>query len=175
MNPAEEIVKFWLQQNGYFYQSSIRVESIKGNPSSRNKEIDILAIHKDGKIKRHIEVSVSIKSVLTRTTLDEAKKKSAKFNHPAVKAETAKIFGDGVEYEKEFVVGNIGKGKAKEYIEKMKDLFDIKVTPMSEVLESIAPKLHAHHQLNPILQTLRIGKEFSDQLKDPSTHTSSHG
>ena len=34
MNPAEEIVKFWLQNAGYFYQSSIRLP--------HNKEIDIL-------------------------------------------------------------------------------------------------------------------------------------
>jgi len=34
MNPAEEIVKFWLQQNGYFVQSSIRLK--------QNRELDIL-------------------------------------------------------------------------------------------------------------------------------------
>ena len=39
MNPAEEIVKFWLQHNGYFVQWSIHV------PNGYNRELDILAIH----------------------------------------------------------------------------------------------------------------------------------
>src|SRR3989338_9286501 len=55
MNPAEEIVKFWLQQNGYFVQSSIRV------PLGRNREIDILAMHEKEDKKKHIEVSVAIR------------------------------------------------------------------------------------------------------------------
>ena len=52
MNPSEEIVKFWLQSNKSFIQSSIRLPY--------NKEIDILAVDENGN-KSHIEVSVSVR------------------------------------------------------------------------------------------------------------------
>jgi hypothetical protein len=50
MNPAEEIVKYWMQQQGYFVQSSIHI------PKGQNREIDILAIHEKENIRRQEKV-----------------------------------------------------------------------------------------------------------------------
>ena len=157
MNPAEEIVKFWLQEQGYFVQSSVRVDG------GRGREIDILAMNLAGH-KRHIEVSVSGKqSVLTRTVLAEAEKKSKKFNDSKIITEIAKRLGENAVYTKEFVIGNIGRGRELEYSAEMEKL-GIKIIPISTVMKDVSPKLQAHRQLNSILQTVGITVSFLEEF-----------
>src|SRR3989344_6765832 len=99
MNPAEEIVRYWLQEQGYFVQSSIQLG---------RKEIDILAIHsKDKNDRRHIEVTVSIKMVDTKNTaqtgaIDYNEKK---IRDKRIEGEVSKRF-DSQEYSREVVVGD---------------------------------------------------------------------
>src|SRR3989338_10293273 len=106
MNPAEEIVRYWLQEKGYFVQSSIQLG---------RKEIDLLAIHNsDRHDKRHIEVSVSIRMVDAINTprtwaLDYNEKK---IRDKRVEEEVQRRFGSQ-EYSREVVVGDVRlKGKA---------------------------------------------------------------
>lgn len=156
MNPAEEIVKFWLQNTGYFFQSSIRVE--KG----QNREIDILAMDNEGNNRKHIEVSVSIKMRDHKNTpKTRAEKFLEKFNHPKIKSEAEKKFKNGF-YEKELVVGDITLEKTdgfKEFSEHCKNL-KINVIPFSKIIKEVANILKEHNQLNPIIKTVQLCQRF---------------
>jgi hypothetical protein len=155
MNPAEEIVKFWLQEKGYFVQSSVRVDQ------GRNREIDILAINKQGENK-HIEVSVSVEMAHFKGDAStRAEDYVKKFFYPSIVSEVQKRLGIN-NYEKQLVVGDVAikrKDISKEFIEECKKL-DIKVILISEILAEIFPKLKAHTQLNPIIKTIQLTKKF---------------
>jgi len=157
MNPAEEIVKFWLQNTGYFFQSSIRVEKEQG------REIDILAIDGEGRNKRHIEVSVSVKMAdYTSNPKTKAEKYSNKFNHPTIKREVKNRFGNNSIYKKELVVGDVSM-KKKDALEKFINeckRHKIKVIKISEILSKITPELKEHNHLNPIIRAVQISSKF---------------
>jgi hypothetical protein len=53
VDPAEEIVSLWLQNQGFFIMSDVKV-------GHRGKEIDFLAIHPSSNRKVHIEVHASV-------------------------------------------------------------------------------------------------------------------
>ena len=157
MNPAEEIVKFWLQKNGYFVQSSIRVEN------GRGREIDILAIDNKGSEKRHIEVSVSIEMAdFKGDARTKAEGYIKKFSHPSIVNQVTRIFGENAIYSKELIVGDVAikkKDLLKEFIEECGKL-NIKVKRISEILNEITPELKAHTHLNPIIRTIQICSKF---------------
>lgn len=157
MNPAEEIVKYWLQGQGYFVQSSIRVEG------GANREIDILAIDLKAKNRRHIEVSVSISmAVFSGDAKTKAAEYTRKFDHPSIVKEIKKRFGPDAAYTKELVVGDVAirhTNVSKEFIEAMA-AFDIRVILISDILKEIVPKLGSHIQLNPIIKTVQLTKKF---------------
>lgn len=156
MNPAEEIVKFWLQSEGYFFQSSIRVE--KG----RGREIDILAVDVNGKNKRHIEVSVSVKmSDYTSNPKTKAEKYSNKFDLPEVRKEVENRFGKSP-YKKFLVVGDVSLKKKDELDEFIKECkkHNITVINIRKILDDIIPVLGTHNNLNSIIRTIQIGHKF---------------
>lgn len=157
MNPAEEIVKYWLKENGFFVQSSIRV------PNGRGREIDILAVDDQGNNKRHIEVSVSIEMAhFHGNAQTRAQDYDKKFHHPKIIEEVQRRFGNHNEYRKELVVGDVAIKKENvidKFITECRKL-DIHVIPISGILEDIYPKLKAHNQLNHTVKTIQITKKF---------------
>ncbi len=152
MNPAEEIVKFWLQENGYFLQSSIRL--------AHNKEIDILAVNTEKKEKLHIEVSVSVRMANYDRNPSELAEEFYQRKFIAVENDVAKAFGE--KYSKNLVVGNVSfknKDILKEFIKECEKR-DIKVITIKEILDVIRPKLSTHTYLNAVIKTIQIAKEF---------------
>lgn len=155
MNSAEEIVKFWLQEKGYFIQSSIRL--------SRNKEIDILAINVNNQKKIHLEVSVSMR-MADYTNTPQAKAQEyydKKFTHTIVKNEIERIFSKKT-YKKQLVVGDITlqhKNQLVEFTKECKKL-GIKVIHIPTILDEVIPKLGTGSQLNPIIKTAQIISKF---------------
>lgn len=159
MNPAEEIVKFWLQEKGYFVQSSVKIG---------RKEIDILAINQlNPKDRKHIEVSVSIRMVDTKETpqTKALHYKENKFEDPRVQEEIYKRFGDKTPYSKELVVGDIvlkGRNAVSEFTEEC-SLLSIKVIPFSLILNEIISGLGSGTQLNSVIKTVQLCNKFSNQ------------
>ncbi len=157
MNPAEEIVKFWLQEKGYFIQSSIRV------PNGYNREIDILAVHEKEGIKKHIEVSVSVRMQASNhsvATLAEHFVK--KFDNARIVSEVQRRFFSDRHYEKVLVVGEVcigGRNVIEEFTAECKKS-GINVVPMSGVLKDVAAPLGGHTHLNPIIKTVQIVNKF---------------
>lgn len=156
MNPAEEIVKFWLQHNNYFVQSSIRV------PSGYNREIDILATNEQTGEKKHIEVSVSVKMQAINYTLETlAEHFVQKFDNERVASEVRRRFADSV-YTKELVVGEVrlkGKDQLAEFTAECAK-HGIVVVPISQILADVMPTLQGQIILNPIIKTLQLAKKF---------------
>ncbi len=156
MNPAEEIVKFWLQQNDYFIQSSIRV------PNGYNRELDILAVHEKESKKKHIEVSVSVRmQAINHTVQTLAEHFVHKFDNERITQEVHRRFYDGV-YSKELVVGEVrlrGQDVLEEFTAECAK-FGIQVLPISRILAEVAQTLGGHTHLNPIIKTVQLCKKF---------------
>jgi Holliday junction resolvase-like predicted endonuclease len=160
MNPAEEIVKFWLQEKGYFVQSSIHLK--------QNREIDILAIDKDGKEKSHIEVSVSVRSQQFEKNAQQLaqEKYGTKFNTEAVKQAVEKRLGEN--YKMIFVTGKVAKGKTDittEFIGECKKL-GIEVVLFQKILNEIRTSLGTSSHLNPIIKTVQLTEVFEKDMSD---------
>ena len=157
MNPAEEIVKFWLQQNGYFIQSSIRV------PNGYNREIDILALHEKLDERRHIEVSVSIRMQAINHDVETlAAHFAKKFEHSTVVTEVQRRFDASKPYTKELVVGEVkisGQDALTQFIAAC-DKYGITVITIEDILNDIVPKLGGQTQLNAVIKTLQIAHKF---------------
>ena len=155
MNPAEEIVKFWLQQNGYFVQSSIKVG---------RKEIDILAIHSVNQSdRRHIEVQVSVSPLATEPPDKEAHDYyEKKFKDPTIEEEIRKRFGSDLPYAREIVKGEVryrGRDCFKLFSDECQTL-GITVVPFSTVLREMTDTVGTGSQLNPIIKTVELCKKF---------------
>ncbi|MDO8591245.1 MAG: hypothetical protein Q7R65_04720 [bacterium] len=159
MNPAEEIVKFWLQENGYFVQSSIQVG---------RKEIDILAIHKkDKKDRRHIEVTVSIRMVdgkgrSVREWIADYKKR--KFQPKKIREIVQERFGSNV-YSKEIIVGEIRlkRNKKKQGFTEFKEECckrGIKAFYFGDVIKEIEPSLKKGRCLNRVIEAWQLYRRF---------------
>ena len=154
MNPAEEIVKFWLQEKGYFVQSSIHLK--------QNREIDILAVDKDGKEKSHVEVSVSVRSQQFEKNAQQLaqEKYDTKFNTEAVTQAVEKRLGKN--YKMIFVTGKVAKGKTDittEFIEECKKL-SIEVIRFQDILNDIRPLLGTSSHLNSVIKTVQLTEAF---------------
>lgn len=157
MNPAEEIVKFWLQQNGYFVQSSIHV------PKGRGREIDIFAIHHDTHEIKHIEVSVGIRmAVYSGDAATKAAEYSKKFMNSRVKDEVRRRFGGTGHVKRELVVGDVSiknKDVLKEFIKECKS-HSITIILFSKILNEVATSLGTENRLNCIIRTVQLCKKF---------------
>jgi len=152
MNPAEEIVKFWLQMNGYFLQSSIRLP--------RNKEIDILAIDTKGN-KFHIEVSVSVRMANYKFNAKELAKKFSINKFLSISKEVKSKIGSN--YQKKFVVGKVLRGNKDirdEFITECKKL-NIDVLKFDDILKEVSDSLSTHSHLNPIIKAIQLSKIFN--------------
>lgn len=158
MNPAEEIVKFWLQGKGYFVQSSIK---------SGRKEIDILAVHiSNPNDKKHIEVSVSINMVDTKHTpqTKALHYRDCNFEHPRIKEKVQERFGD-LPYRKELVIGHMklgGKDETLSFIGECSK-YEITVINFSSILKDVMSDLGSGTQLNAVIKTLQLYKKFYTQ------------
>lgn len=152
MNPAEEIVKFWLQEKGYFLQSSLRL--------AKNKELDILAIDPKTNEKFHIEVSVSVRCANYDKNAEEFAKDFSKRKFESVKNEVEKRLGQS--YKKILVVGKISLGKVdilEEFIQECKKL-NIEVILFHTILNDVRPLLLTGSHLNPIIKSVQLTEVF---------------
>ena len=156
MNPAEEIVRYWLQEKGYFVQSSIQLG---------RKEIDLLAIHnKDKNDRRHIEVSVSIRMVDPKNTAKSWVRnyEENKMRDRRVETEVRKRFNSR-KYAREVVVGDV-KLKKKASFRELKEEFrkrNIKAYYFGDILNEITPSLKRGMSLNPIIKSLQLYRRFN--------------
>lgn len=150
MNAAEVIVQYWLQNKGYFLQTSISL--------SRNKEIDILAIHENGE-KLHVEVSVSIKSKLFEGVETLAPKECAK-KFGAVENDVKKILGE--KYKKLYVRGRIGpeNGILRERYFHECERMGIEIKRFEDVIDEVVNKLSQGRSLNPIIDAVQLSSTF---------------
>ncbi|MEK7075991.1 MAG: hypothetical protein AAB948_04335 [Patescibacteria group bacterium] len=160
MNPAEEIVKFWLQEKGYFVQSSIKVG---------RKEIDILAVHSlNPADKRHIEVQVSISPLATDPPEKEAcDYQEKKFDDPNITQKIRERFGGDFPYVKEIVKGEVryrGRDCFKLFSDECSS-HGITVIPFSTVLGEVVVALGPGSQLNPIIKTVQLCKKFMPRIE----------
>ena len=155
MNPAEEIVRYWLQEKGYFVQSSIQLG---------RKEIDILAIHNRKKNdRRHIEVTVSIRMVDPKNTAKSWARNydQKKLRDKRVEDEVRKRFNSR-KYSREVVVGDV-KLRRKAGFQELKEEFrkrKIKAFYFGDIINEITPSLKRSTCLNPIIKTLQLYRRF---------------
>lgn len=151
MNPAEEIVKFWLQSNKSFMQSSIRLP--------HNKEIDILAVDESGN-KSHIEVSVSVRMANYTRNATELAQEYYDRKFQSVEREVKNRVGKN--YKRKLVVGKVSRGNTditNEFIEKCKKL-NIEVILFKNILNEVRPLLLTNSHLNPIIKAVQLTEVF---------------
>lgn len=151
MNPAEEIVKFWLQNKGYYYQSSIRLP--------HNKEIDILSIDEQGN-KSHIEVSVSVRMANYKFNAEELAQDFYERKFKDVEEEVIKRIGS--KYDKKLVVGKVMKGNenvTEDFIKSSKKL-GVEIILFKDILNFVRPLLLTNSHLNPIIKTIQLTEVF---------------
>ena len=152
MNPAEEIVKYWLQSKGYFLQSSIRLP--------QNRELDILAINDKGD-RLHIEVSAAVRMANYSRNAEELEDffNTTKFLSIAHEAESRL----GKEYKKYLVVGKVlfgNKDIKNEFVDECKKL-NINVWDFGEIVTEVSNSLSTHSHLNPIIKAIQLANVFS--------------
>ena len=159
MNPAEEIVKYWLQRQGYFLESSISV-------GYRNREIDILAWHPlHPEKKRHIEVSVGIRMMDPKNTVESKAREylDKKFDDKEgkIRQKIREKFGGDVPYTRELVVGDVQLKQQgfDEFANACKAL-GIEVIHFSTPLREVMRDLTSATELNPIIKTVQLCKKF---------------
>lgn len=153
MNPAEEIVKFWLQCNGFFTQSSIRLP--------HNKEIDILAIDEHGN-KSHIEVSVSVRMANYDRNAEQLAQEYYDRKFYAIEQEVRNRIGES--YARKLVVGKVSKGKTditEEFIQHCKKL-SIEVFLFRNILNEVRPLLLTNSHLNPVIKAVQLTEVFEN-------------
>lgn len=151
MNPAEEIVKYWLQTKGYFLQSSIRLP--------QNREIDILAIHENGE-HVHFEVAVSVRMANYKANAQELAKIFCDKKFLAVQDEASSRLGK--KYKRKFVVGKVSKGTQdirSEFITACKGL-GLEVLKFEDILTEVAATLSTHTHLNPVIKAVQLTTIF---------------
>lgn len=152
MNPAEEIVKFWFQEKGYYVQSSIRL--------AHNKELDILAVKPATKEKIHVEVSVSLRMANYDRNPEQLAEEYLEKKFLSVKDNVTELLGEN--YDKFLVVGNVSfknKDILEEFI-KMCAKRNIKVINIRQILNEIRSNLSTHTYLNSVIKTVQIADMF---------------
>ena len=155
MNPAEEIVKFWLQSKKYFIQSSIRLP--------KNKEIDILAIDKYGN-KNHIEVCVPVRMANYTENAQQMAQGFYERKFLSIEHEVKNRIGGN--YEKKLVMGNVSyknKDIALEFIEECKKL-NIEVILFKNILNEVRHLLGTNSQLNAVIKAVQLTEVFEKHM-----------
>lgn len=155
MNPAEEIVKFWLQSKKYFMQSSIRLP--------HNKEIDILAIDEHGN-KSHIEVCVPVRMANYKENAQQVAQGFYDRKFLSIEHEVKNRIGEN--YEKKLVMGNVSyknKDIALEFIEECKKL-NIEVILFKNILNEVRPLLGTNSQLNVVIKAVQLTEVFEKPM-----------
>jgi len=155
MNAAEEIVKYWYQQQGYFLKESIRLP--------RNKEIDFLAVRlsPDGKRieeKLHIEVQVSNRSANYTVNPAKLARDYHQTKFESVKSFVKELLGKG--YKMVEVRGKMAyknKDIRDTYI-KLRRKKKVKVIPFENILKEVQNQLGTNTQSNSVIQTIQLIK-----------------
>jgi hypothetical protein len=153
MDPDKEIINWWLNKQGFFTISGIKVD--------KNRVIDLIAIKLvDGKATRimHIETAVSVSNI------DAAKIKGyvERFEDASINAkvkETIKNYiGDFTSYEKVFIVGQDTSSL---------NMKSITVFSFNDMLLEIMKSLDKQNYFNPVIRTLQLLKYqfMSDPVK----------
>lgn len=155
MNPAEEIVKYWLQSKGYFLQSSIRLP--------KNKEIDILVMHPETSERLHVEVSVSVRMANYKENAQELAKGFYENKFLAIQDKVASRLGDS--YKKQLVVGRVSfknKNIREEFVKECEKL-GVEVLKFEDILGEVSGQLSTHSHLNPVIKTVQLTGIFLER------------
>jgi len=150
VNPAEDIVNVWLQENcGYFTRQNINVPKVRGG---KGKEIDILGMDISGK-KIWVEVTVSPHPYLAKKEEQVNKmveKVEKAFDKEKVE-EVKRIFGTNkfhkmFVYSKKVFSGETDK-KEKQFSERIKGL-GVEAIEFEKVLNETIEKLN-YYSVDP--------------------------
>jgi hypothetical protein len=144
MHAEKEIVNLWLNKNGFFTISGIKVGG--------NREIDILAVQQAlGQIQEiwHVEILSSI------TSIDNISYEERFNNKQVVKVlkEKIKTFAKEIEYKKILIIGktsNIEKYNINEYT----------IIKMSDILFDIFKDIDTHYYKNHSIRTIQLIKHI---------------
>ncbi len=155
MNASEEIVRYWIQEcRGFFTQDSISLP--------RNKEIDLLAIHPDGR-KWHLEIQVAVRYANYKSAAAEISEdfNRRKFEDPTVKAAVIEHLGDI--YAKKCVIGRVylrDNDIRDEFIKEC-SAHSVDVILFDDVMHEVAASLGTHTHLNQVIRTIQLVDEFN--------------
>lgn len=155
MNPEKEIVNLWLNRKGFF--------TVAGITAANNREVDILAVKQShGKVEEimHVEIVNSITSIDTVPLKDILERFNDKTVVKAINEQISKFVSTETGYNKVLVLGKTSK------LQQFKDLKDIKVYRLSDVLFEVMNDIDTHNYRSSSLRTLQIVKYIL--LADPA-------
>ena len=180
MGPEKEIVLWWLNRNGFFTLSNIKLP--------RNREVEILAFKPATNEVIHVEISCSVGSgILSQARSPEAAVKEfiqRKFNDPVVEKVVAKkikdFFGSHGAihgYEKVIVLGLSAKQRREELVQILQGE-SIKVLRFEELLLDVMNNLDGQNYNSDIIRTLQLTKflllsspkHSADLMSESGTH-----
>jgi len=155
MNAAEEIVKFWYENKGYFVIESLR---LKGN-----KEIDLLAIRFNNLTKVvedqvHIEVQVSNRFANYNKSVEELATEYHQKKFKSVAEDVVHRLSR--DFRMVEVRGKMAVGK-NDIFEKYKDIrkkMGVEVIPFETVLREIIDEMKTNIQSNEVIQAIQLIK-----------------
>jgi hypothetical protein len=165
VNAAEEIVRYWIQEcQGFFTQDSVSLP--------RNKEIDLLAIHRDER-KWHVEIQVAVRYANYKSNAAELAEdfNKRKFEDSTVKAAVIERLGE--EYEKKCVIGRVylrDNDIRDEFIKEC-SAHNVDVILFDDVMHEVAVSLGTRSHLNQVIRTIQLVDEFNTTLIETGTKT----
>lgn len=169
LNPSEEIVTSWLNEQGYFVRNNLKVGQ---------NEIDILAVHPLSGKRIHCEVSVQISPVghviagsreplakATEHTLEERVNGflRRKFigKNGKVEEEVKRLLGE--DYHKLFICGNLNRSENEEKEQLIRELqkYGVEVMFFHEILENLKGKVKKKGVKDNPRRFIQLMKYFS--------------
>jgi hypothetical protein len=173
VNPAEDIVNVWLQENkGYFTRQNVNVPKKKprklGNKKiygGKGKEIDILGINNTGE-RIWVEVTVSPNPRKAKSTEQvRTMEKLVEEKFCLEKEEEVKEIFMNNHYEKWFIYstkvfsGENSKEKIERFEKRIKDKFNVTAKHFEEVFEEAIKQIH-YYSVDPTRIYLYYIKSF---------------
>jgi hypothetical protein len=176
MDPAEEIVRLWLQQKGFFLRSGVK--------SQGGKEIDFLAINPAENTRVHVEVHVGVFPLGPLRPWNPAKygewpldkrvrlfynkkfvgslpEKAEKLRNRCVEKTVKEILGKN--YEKWLVLGTLHRRDNEDELKREFKRYGVKVFFMREILKDIRFKGASSDSTGRFIQIL--ASQLTDEAK----------
>lgn len=153
MNAAEEIVKYWYQNQGYFSQESIHLP--------RNKEIDLLLVRIEGNRvvdRLHVEVQISNRSANYSRSAVQMAKDYHERKFVSVRSAVEPVLGN--KYKMVEVRGRLNHGKKdilRDYTALRKKQ-GVTVIPFEAILVDLMTGFGTNTELRPVIQALQFLK-----------------